>query len=110
MVKDLQEFLCINFYKHFLPHTAHLLKIHYGVLRLWRANHQVDWTPEQIQVFIGDKSALANAALWAHPVLQASLALMSDVSDVAVGAAVSQRMAGAWQLLAFCSHKLQGNE
>lgn len=88
MVKALQEFLCIYFYKHLLPHTAHLLQPLYGALRLWKANHQVDWTPEQIQAFIGDKSALANAALWAHPALQASIALMTDASDVAVGAAV----------------------
>lgn len=34
------------------------------------------------------ESALANAALLAHPTLQASIALTTDASDVAVGAVV----------------------
>ena len=110
-VKALQEFLgMVNFYNRFLPCAAHLLRSLYEALRLKKANDQVDWTPEWIQAFDGAKSALANAALLAHPVPTAPVALTTNASDVAVGAVVEQRVAGAWQPLAFFSRKLRDNE
>lgn len=52
-------------------------------------------------MFIGDKSALANMPLLAHPALQVSIALLADASAVAVGAVVELRMAGALQAHTF---------
>lgn len=95
VLKVLQEFLGrVNLYNRFLPHAAQLLQTLYRALRLWKANN-LDWIPGWIQAFEGAKSALANAVLLAHPVQRASIALTTDVSDVAVGAVVKQRMASA---------------
>lgn len=110
-VKSLQEFLgMVNFYNRFLPRAAHLLQPLYGALRLKKGSDKVEWNPEQVQAFEGAKSALANAALLAHPVSSAPVSLTTDASDQAVGAVVEQRVAGAWQPLAFFSRKLSNSE
>ncbi|XP_023816875.1 uncharacterized protein LOC105357974 [Oryzias latipes] len=97
VVKSLQEFLgMVNFYNRFIPRAAHLL---YDSLRSKKAF-----------AFDGAKSALAKAALLAHPDPDAEIALTTDASDIAVGAVVEQRVAGAWQPLAFFSRKLQTRE
>ncbi|XP_035767674.1 copine-9-like [Neolamprologus brichardi] len=71
------------------------------------AKDPVDWLPERIQAFSGAKSLLANAALLPHPFPSAEIALTTDVSDVAVGAVLEQRVSGVWQLLAFFSRTLR---
>lgn len=71
---------------------------------------RVDWIPGWIQAFEEAESAPANAALLSHPVPWASIALMTQASDVTVGAVVKQHVASAWQPLAFFSRKLRNNE
>nr|XP_057908117.1 uncharacterized protein LOC131104680 [Doryrhamphus excisus] len=110
-VKALQEFLgMVNFYNRFLPRAAHLLQPLYAALRQKKANDPLDWTSERVQAFQQAKSALADAALLAHPVAAAPVALTTDASDIAVGAVVEQRVEGVWQPLAFFSRKLRDNE
>ncbi|XP_076734505.1 LOW QUALITY PROTEIN: uncharacterized protein K02A2.6 [Maylandia zebra] len=110
-VKALQEFLgMVNFYNRFLPRAAHLLKPLYGALKGKKANDSVDWFPESIQAFSDAKSALANAALLAHPSPSAPIALTTDASDIAVGAVLEQRISGVWQPLAFFSRTLRDSE
>ncbi|XP_061902030.1 uncharacterized protein LOC133649214, partial [Entelurus aequoreus] len=110
-VKALQEFLgMINFYNRFLPRAAHLLQPLYGALRNKKASDSLEWSPQRVQAFHRAKSALAEAALLAHPVSAAPVALTTDASDVAVGAVVEQRVANVWQPLAFFSRKLRDNE
>uniref|UniRef100_A0A3Q2WY89 Gypsy retrotransposon integrase-like protein 1 n=1 Tax=Haplochromis burtoni TaxID=8153 RepID=A0A3Q2WY89_HAPBU len=110
-VKSLQEFLgMVNFYNHFLPRAAHLLKPLYGALKGKKANDSVDWFPESIQAFSDAKSALANAALLAHPSPSAQIALTTNASDIAVGAVLEQRISGVWQPLAFFSRTLRDSE
>ncbi|XP_061887077.1 uncharacterized protein LOC133638459 isoform X5 [Entelurus aequoreus] len=110
-VKALQEFLgMINFYNRFLPRAAHLLQPLYGALRNKKASDSLEWSPQRVQAFHRAKSELAEAALLAHPVSAAPVALTTDASDVAVGAVVEQRVANVWQPLAFFSRKLRDNE
>ncbi|XP_035764445.1 uncharacterized protein LOC118454313 [Neolamprologus brichardi] len=110
-VKALQEYLgMVNFYNRFLPRVAHLLKPLYGALKGKKANDSVDWFPESIQAFSDAKSALANAALLAHPSPSAPIALTTDASDIAVGAVLEQRISGVWQPLAFFSRTLCDSE
>jgi len=52
------------------------------------------------------KASLSRATLLAHLHPSASLALFTDASDTAIGAALQQRVCDAWQPLAACSHKL----
>lgn len=82
----------VNLYNCFLPHVAQLLQLLYGALRLWKANDQVDWTPEKIQLFEGAQSAFAKAVVLVHPALRPSIALTTDASGVAVGAVVEQHV------------------
>ena len=111
VVKALQEFLgMVNFYNRFIPHAAYLMQPLYDALRSKKASDAVVWTPDRITAFEGAKSALAGAALLAHPNPVAPIALTTDASDVAVGAVVEQRVAGAWQPLAFFSRKLRDCE
>ena len=53
--------------------------------------------------FLACTTALANAAILAHPCTGGKLALTSDASDVAVGAVLEQYKKGDWQPLAFFS-------
>uniref|UniRef100_A0A669BDF1 ribonuclease H n=1 Tax=Oreochromis niloticus TaxID=8128 RepID=A0A669BDF1_ORENI len=110
-VKALQEFLgMINFYNRFLPRAAHLLQPLYAALKGKTAKDPVDWLPERIQAFSAAKSALADAALLAHPLPSAEIALTTDASDVAVGGVLEQRVSGLWQPLAFFSRTLRDAE
>uniref|UniRef100_A0AAV2LFE2 Reverse transcriptase/retrotransposon-derived protein RNase H-like domain-containing protein n=1 Tax=Knipowitschia caucasica TaxID=637954 RepID=A0AAV2LFE2_KNICA len=72
-----------------------------------KAADAVVWTPDRIVAFDGAKSALANAALL-DP--DAPIALTTDASDLAVGSVVEQQVHGAWQPLAFFSHKMRDCE
>ncbi|CAI5658052.1 unnamed protein product [Oreochromis niloticus] len=110
-VKALQEFLgMINFYNRFLPRAAHLLQPLYAALKGKTAKDPVDWLPERIHAFSAAKSALADAALLAHPLPSAEIALTTDASDVAVGGVLEQRVSGLWQPLAFFSRTLRDAE
>ena len=68
----------------------------------------VEWTGAHVDRF--NKAALAGAAMLSHPVPAAPIAVTSDASDVAVGAAFEQWVDGAWQPLAFFSRQLRPNE
>ena len=110
-VKLLQEFLgMVNFYNRFIPRAAHLMHPLYGALRGRKSSQKVNWSPDMLQAFEDTKSALAAAALLAHPSPTAPLALTSDASDVAVGAVCKQWVSGAWQPLAFFSRQLRAAE
>lgn len=110
-VKVLQEFLgMVNFYNRFVPRAAHLLQPLYAVLKGKTSKDPVDWSPDRICVFSVGKSALANAALLAHPSPSAEIALTINPSDVALGAVLEHRVSSIWQPLAFFSHTLRDAE
>ena len=110
-VQSLQEFLgMVNFYNRFLPHAAHLMRPLYEALRGKKPKDGLDWSPELDKAFGAAKTALANAALLAHPSSTAQVALTTDASDYAVGAVCEQWVDGAWQPLAFFSKQLRDNE
>ena len=54
--------------------------------------------------------ALANAACLSHPVLDAPIYIMTNASDMAMGATLQQAAHVSWQPLAFFSKKLQPYE
>ena len=67
-VKSLQEFLgMVNFYNHFLPHAAQLMRLLYDALRGRRPADVLDWSPEMTDAFDAAKTALAYTVLLAHP-------------------------------------------
>ena len=48
------------------------------------------WTDAPLKAFSAARDSLANATLLSHPVLNTPTSLMTDVSDVAVGAVLQQ--------------------
>jgi cleavage and polyadenylation specificity factor subunit 1 len=59
-----------------------------------------------VQAFEDCKASLSCATLLAHLDPSAVLALFTDASTTAIGAALQQRVCEAWQPLAFHSHQL----
>ena len=110
-VQSLQEFNgMVNFYNRFLPRAAHLMRPLYEALRGKAPKDVLDWSVNMDKAFAAGKSALANAALLAHPSPMAPIALTTDASDYVVGAVCEQWVGGAWQPLAFFSKQLRDNE
>jgi len=58
-----------------------------------------------VQAFEDCKASLSCATLLAHPDPSATVALFTDPSVIAIGAAFQQCVFDAWQPLAFYSHK-----
>ena len=110
--RKLREFLgLINFYHHFLPHAAELLRPLNDLLKgLTKATKILAWTDEAQGAFRAAKEALANATLLAHPLPTAPLAIMSDASDTAIGTVLQQQVNGQWHPNSYFSRKLSPPE
>ena len=110
--RKLREFLgLVNFYRRFLPHAAGLL--HPLTQLLGDSSNgakEVIWTEKAREAFDAVKDALASATLLTHPQPSAQLAIMTDASDVAVGAVLQQQIANRWQPIAYFSRKLKPAE
>lgn len=108
-VKSLQEFTgMVNFYHRFLPHAAAMMRPLYKALS-GKAKDFV-WNNEMEKAFSDTKSAMAQATMLTHPVQDAPISLVTDASDVAVGAILQQRVNDQWTPLAFFSKQLRDPE
>ncbi|XP_075328775.1 tripartite motif-containing protein 16-like [Odontesthes bonariensis] len=89
--RAIEEFLgMVNFYHRFLPRAAQTMHPLYEALKGVKPKHTVDWKPERDKAFVDAKTALAKAAMLAHPASSAPIALTTDASDYAVGAVYEQ--------------------
>jgi cleavage and polyadenylation specificity factor subunit 1 len=105
LVKDLRRILgMINFYRRFIPQAANIQAPLHAALAgpKIKGSQPVEWTPTMVHAFEDCKASLSRATLLTHLLL----ALFTDASDTAIGAALQQRVCDAWQPLAFYSHKL----
>ena len=108
-VKGLQEFLgLITFYHRFLPNIATTLAPLNELLK--GKPKLLTWNSDADAAFNNSKQALANATLLTFPAPNAELQLVTDASDVAVGAVLEQRINGQPAPLAFYSKKLSNTE
>ena len=98
--RKLLEFLgLINFYHRFLNHGAAILKPLNDLLAAPTGRKkELEWTDSALKAFTAAKVALAHATLLLHPVLNAPTSLMTDASDVAVGAVLQQLIQDEWRL------------
>ena len=114
----LREFLgLVNFYRRFLPRCSHIAQPLTDMLgsppkrsSAKRDAQPLQWTDAATSAFDQVKHALADAALLSHPKPDAPLCVMTDASDVAVGAALQQKVDNIWQPIAFFSKRLQPAE
>ena len=109
LVKDLRRFLGIlNFYWRFIPQAKSIQAPLHTALAgpKIKGSQLVDWTPTTVQAFEDCKASLSRVTLLAHPDPYAPLTLFTDASDIAIGAALQERVCDDWQPLAFHSHML----
>ena len=108
---DLRQFLgLINFYHRFIPNGAQLLQPLNKLLSTTSSNKTIQWTDQATAAFHNSKQALAQATLLFHPKLDAPTCIMTDASDVAVGAVLQQLIDNQWCPVAFFSTKLKPAE
>lgn len=107
-VKQLRRFLgMLNFYRRFIPRAAKVqAPLNALLVGSVKGTDPVNLTGDALIAFDQSKESLCNAALLAHPDTQAKLALVTDASDLAMGAVLQQYKGGAWEPLAFFSRKL----
>ena len=110
--RKLREFLgLVNFYHRFLPHCAETLQPLNGLLSAAKdSTRAVAWNDAATAAFITIKEALANVALLSHPKPDAPTCIMTDASEVAVGAVLQQRIGDEWHPISFFSTKLRPAE
>ena len=111
-LKKLRQFLgLVNFYHRFIPGCARILQPLNAMLTgPSKGDRCLIWTSDAEAAFIAIKEALADATLLVHPQADAPTCLITDASDVAVGAVLQQKINSVWSPIAFFSRKLQPAE
>ena len=111
-LKKLRQFLgLVNFYHCFIPGCARILQPLNAMLTgPSKGDRCLVWTPDAEAAFIAIKEALADATLLVHLQADAPTCLITDASDVAVGAVLQQKINSVWSPIAFFSRKLQPAE
>ena len=80
------------------------------MLKLTAPNsRKLQWTTSATTAFKEFKDALANATLLVHPQPDAPINVMTDASDIAIGAVLQQYLNSQWCLLSYFSRKLSPN-
>ena len=109
--RQLREFLgLINFYHRFVPHCAWILQPLNTMLGNSRPSQQLVWTAEATAAFTEIKEALAQASLLSHPMPSAPTCIITDASDLGIGAVLQQFRNGVWHPISFFSKKLRPSE
>jgi hypothetical protein len=98
----------LNFYRRFIPQAASIQSpLHAAIAGpKIKGSQPVDWKPTMFQAFEDCKASLSRATLLAHPDPSVTLVLFPDSSDIAIGAALQQRVGDALQPLALYFHKV----
>ena len=109
--RKLREFLgLINFYHRFFPGCAATLKPLNALLAATKGTSTLAWDETSTTAFTNIKNALANATLLVHPEQNAPACIMTDASEMAVGAVLQQYIHGQWCPLAYFSKTLKPPE
>ena len=111
-LRQLREFLgLVNFYHRFIPQCATILTPLNSLLKSTAKNSRtLQWTPAATDAFQQIKDTLANVTLLVHPKPDAPVNVMTDASDVAIGAVLQQYLDGEWCPLSYFSRKLSPTE
>ena len=97
----------IGFYRRMIPRFADIVFHLTELIRLHPRSKELPWTDQQSSAFSNSKVALANACTLPHPLPQChEYELVTDASQVAVGAALHQIVGGESVPVGFFSQKL----
>ena len=97
-VTKLREFLgLVNFYRRFIPQCSQIIQPLTDMLRSTGStqksrNTSLEWSEPATTAFDKIKVTLAQSTMLSHPQPDAELCLMTDASNVAVGAVLQQRL------------------
>ena len=110
--RKLRQFLgLVNFYHRFIPGCARILQpLHNMLTGSSKSDQRLVWTPDAEAALTEVKEALSNATLLVHPQSDAPTCIITDVSDIAVGAVLQQQINFVWSPLAYFSRKLSPAE
>ncbi len=101
----------VNFYHRFLPHGAELMHpLHELLPNRKSTSATLNWSEDAIAAFNATNDALANATLLSYPRPDAPTSVMTDASDLAVGAVLQQYSNGTWHPISFFSKKMKPAE
>ena len=111
-LRQLREFLgLVNFYHRFISQCTTILTPLNSLLKSAATNSRtIQWTPAATDAFQQIKDTLANVTLLVHPKPDAPVNVMTDASDVAIGAVLQQYLDGEWCPLSYFSRKLSPTE
>ena len=107
--RKLRRFIgLVNFYHRFLPHCAEMMQPLHALLTPppLSSKQSIVWNDSALASFNTTKEAIANAALLFYPKPDAPTCLMTDASDIAVGAVLQQYVNGQWCPISFFSRKM----
>ena len=105
-VKELQRFLgMVGYYRRNIKSASQHLDFLFEALE--NKPKKLTWNPDRETSFQSIKEALAKSALLHHPRPNATLALTTDASKVAVGGVLEQRGPRGWEPLAFLQRSPQ---
>ena len=110
--RKLREFLgMVNFYRRFVPNCATILHPLNTLLSKTNSNAKtLVWCDAAITAFQQAKDALAEATLLVHPKSEAPTRIMTDASNVAVGAVLEQYVNDQWSPISYFSKALKPAE
>ena len=107
--RQLRKFLgLVNFYHRFIPGCAHTLQPLNACLS--SRGKELQLSPVAAKAFSTIKQSLAEATLLSYPQPNATIAIITDASDIAVGAVLQQHVRDTWQPIAYFSRKLKPSE
>nr|XP_037871837.1 uncharacterized protein LOC101736984 [Bombyx mori]XP_037871838.1 uncharacterized protein LOC101736984 [Bombyx mori] len=111
-VRTLRRFLGMaNFYRRFLPNAAQTqAPLNALLMGSVKGSTPISLNDVALKAFAETKESLSNAALLAHPDCQAKLSLVTDASDLAIGAVLQQLKNDTWEPLGFFSRKLSPSQ
>ncbi|XP_051170474.1 uncharacterized protein LOC127287526 [Leptopilina boulardi] len=107
-IQELRRFLgLVHFYRRNISHAAQIQQPLNAFLHDTRKNdkREINWNPAADNAFEAVKEALVKATLLANPSSSAPIRLVTDASDLGMGATLEQFLNNAWQPLAFFSRK-----
>ena len=110
--RKLREFLgMVNHCHRFLPNCADILQPLNSLLTDSKSSSKaVVWNQTADTAFTSIKEALANTTLLAHPAPDAPTCIMTNASDVAVGAVLQQCINDQWCPISYFSRTLKPAE